>query len=165
MQNVAPYADVPIPIHLQSVSGMRYRLLSCVECSREFLERQGDSFYRLGTNELPDEAHIDNTGGISTHCGNCRQQYVVFFSPITVTYRGDALAYQKPQTIFLAPVLNKTPRNTHCLECHHAYLSISDRISMISDNTIPLEHITEGLGLLEIRCKSRECKQRWQIRT
>lgn len=163
MQKNAPYADTPIPIHLQAVSGMKYRLLNCVECSREFLERQGDAYYRIGNKELPEEAHADDSGGIPTRCGNCQQSYTVFFATSIAVYRSDQLLYQKPQTIFLAPAVTKAPRNAYCLECHHAYLSVCDRVSMISDDTVPLEHIS-AMGPVEVRCKSNKCKQRWQIR-
>jgi hypothetical protein len=163
---VAPYADTPIAVHLQAVSGMRYRLLSCVECSREFFERQGDNYYRVGVQEMPEEAHVDSTGGIPTMCGQCQQKYVVFFSVVSGTYRGDPLSFQKPQTIFLIAAPVKRPRDTYCLECHHAYLSVSDRISMISDNAMPIELFNESqLGTIEVRCKARNCKQRWAVRT
>lgn len=163
MQNVAPYAETSIPVHLQSLHGMRYRLLSCVECAAEFLERQGDSYYRIGNPDLPEEAHIDASGGIEARCGNCKQRYTVFFALSISAYRADPLAFQKPQTIFLSPSETKKPRDTYCLECHHAYLSLCDRISMISDDTVPLEHIS-AIGPLEVRCKFNKCKQRWQIR-
>src|SRR5690606_22615042 len=99
-----------------------------------------------------------------TLCGNCKQQYIVFFQQSErSTYKGDMLLYQKPQAIFLEPEEEKLMRDTFCLECHHAYYSISDRISMIVDSVMDIAHITDRLGPMEVRCKFRNCKQRWEI--
>lgn len=164
MQKNAPYAEIAIPIHLQSINGSRYRILSCVECAEEFLSREGEVCYRVGVRDLPEETHIDEVGGIQTKCGHCQQKYTVFFSLQHQQYKADPLLFQQAQTIFLTTEPIKHTRNTFCLDCHHAYLAVSDRISMVSDSVIDIEHIAQGLGPVEVRCKFQKCKQRWQIR-
>lgn len=164
MQRSAPYASTPIPVYLMAVNGPRYRTLSCVECSGEFLSRESDSFFRIGVRDLPSKAQMNEHGAIETHCGRCRQKYEVFFNLNMQVSRGNLLAYQLSQTLFLAPERIKRSRDTYCLECHHAYFSVSDRVQMISDDSVPIKNITEGLGPLEVRCKFQKCKQRWSIR-
>lgn len=162
MENIAPYADTTIPIYLKAVNGPRYRVLNCVECAESFLERQNDSFYRIGVSDMPEEARISESEGVETKCGSCQQRYTVYFSPIDQNYRGDPLLYQKPQTIFRASEPHRHPRDIYCMECHHAYLSLSDRISMVVDEVVTLENLS-GIGPIEIRCKAKNCKQRWQV--
>lgn len=164
MRNAAPYASTPIAIHFQSTNAPRYRLLSCVECAEPFLSREGDTCYRSNVKDLPEEAHVDEVGGIQTYCGACKQKYVVFFSLQRQQYKANPLAYQQAQTIFLAVEEVKQVRNTFCIECHHAYLAISDRVSMVSDSAVTAGLISHGLGPVEVRCKSQKCKQRWQLR-
>ena len=164
MQRSAPYASTPISVFLRAVNGPRYRTLSCVECAQEFLSRENEAFFRIGVRDLPGRAQIDEVGGIETHCGNCRQKYRVFFNLQMQVNRGNALAYQLAQTVFLEPEAVKRSRDTYCMECHHAYFSVSDRVHMISDDQVPIKNITEGLGPLEVRCKFQRCKQRWSIR-
>lgn len=162
---VAPYAETTIPIYAQAVTSPRYRLLSCVECAETFLERQGDMFYRVGNKDLPEEAHVNEVGGIETRCGNCQQRYTVYFSLEKMErsdYTPDPLLYQRPQTIFIASEPTKRMRDSYCLECHHAYLTLSDRISMISDGVMMLDHLS-GLGPMQVRCKFKGCKQRWEL--
>lgn len=164
MENVAPFASITIPVYLQNLGGPRYRLLSCVECSASFLERDGDSYYRVGVKDLPESGHINASGGLPTHCGKCGQQYTVYFSDRRVPYTSDPLGFQRPQSIYLSTTDHKHMRDTYCLECHHAYYSISDRIAMVADSSVPIEYVSTGFGPMEVRCKFQKCKQRWQVR-
>lgn len=164
MITLAPYAAKPIPVYLTSTNAPRYRVLSCVECAEPFIERQGDDFYRIGNKDLPEVARVDSVGSIETVCGHCQQAYVVYFGLEKQAYKPDPLAYQRPQTVFLAVEENKNMRDTYCLECHHAYLSVSDRISMISDGVLTISHLV-GLGPVQVRCKFKGCKQRWELMT
>jgi hypothetical protein len=50
------------------------------------------------------------------------------------------------------------------MECGKAYYSISDRIKLISDNTIPFEMLDPAkFGPMEVWCKFHHCKQRWSV--
>jgi hypothetical protein len=77
MQKSAPYADTPIIVSVQSSVGLRYRTWSCMECGQPFLEREGDAFFRVGSKDMPGEAHLSNGSTIAGLCGNCSQRYTV----------------------------------------------------------------------------------------
>lgn len=164
MQNAA-YANIPIPLSLQSTTGMRYRTLSCVECGRSFLDREGDQLYRVGVKDMPEEAHAGVDGVIPTICGNCRQAYAVTFSLAVQVSRSAMPLNMQPQSIYLYSEPIKHFRDTHCMECGKVYFSFSDRIKLIVDSVNPTEQYDVGqAGAMEARCNWRGCKQRWVVR-
>ena len=158
----APYASKVIPLFLNSLTGLKYRTLSCMECGEDFFERNSDRMVRLGNKNLPSEAHIDSSGKIDCNCGRCNQQYSVTLSLSVVSNSGVPL-YMQPQSIYVISEPQKKFRNVYCLECGKAFFSISDRIQQVTDNVTPVNLIT-GMGAMEARCKFQHCKQSWAIR-
>jgi ferredoxin-like protein FixX len=160
---VAPYAESPIPLYLTSLTGMKYRTLNCMECGAEFLERNGDTMYRLNDPDLPAEVKIDGHS-IKAKCGNCSQWYGVQVS-LTITYEhGGIPLYMQPQSVYVTSETSKRLRYMYCLECGHAFQSISDRISQVVDNRIPFEFLDPTkLGVIESMCHFSNCGQAWAL--
>lgn len=157
--DVAPFADMPITVSLQSITAMKYRMLNCTECGQSYMERNNDAMYSM-SKEV--KKSLDN----SYHgtCPSCSQQYRVYITTDR-NERSDLPLYLQPQTIYLVSTTVKQFRDTHCHECGKTFHSISDRISSIVDNITPLDQIEpDRLGPMEARCKSRYCSQRWYIR-
>lgn len=159
----APYADTPIILNLASVTGMRYRNLHCLECGREFMERNNDTMYRIGDSDLPNEIAIGSES-VKARCGNCQQWYGIQVS-ISVTYERDAIPlHLQPQSIYISSEPTKKMRYLACLECGHMYHSISDRISQVVDNRVPFEYLNPlRLGPVEVLCRESDCKQVWSL--
>jgi hypothetical protein len=165
MELTAPYADYPIVLSLQSLSTERYKTYYCFECGHAFLQRDNDTLYRINSNDEPGRLYSDDSG-ILVRCGRCKQKYSghVAVSPPRRTY-SEAQTVTL-QSIYLTPVADKQQRYTHCMECDHTFVSITDRISMIVDNVIPLEHMDKGrIGLMEVRCNLKRCRQPWAMIT
>lgn len=165
MEKSAPYADTPIIVSVQSSVGLRYRSWSCMECGQPFLEREGDSFYRVGAKGHPGEAHVGAGGTIAGVCSKCTQQYTVTVSFNVQSKREGIPLFMQPQSIFISSEPAKKLRDVYCYECGKAFFSISDRIRMLVDNTVPTGMLDNSrLGPLEARCKFQHCKQRWYVR-
>jgi hypothetical protein len=162
-KTAAPYASIPIPLSLTSVSGLKYRTLNCLECGRPFMERNNEVIYRTGTNTYPTEVKLDAAGQIKTNCGQCSQEYIVAIAITVATVHGALPLNEQPMSIFIASAPTKKLRDTYCLECGHAYFSISDRITSLVDDVVPIEMI-KGMGPMEPRCKFHHCKQRYHVR-
>lgn len=162
---VAPYATSPITMSIRSSMGLRYRTWQCIECGHPFLERDGDSFFRVGSTDMPSEAHVSVGGSITGLCGQCSQQYAVTIAfGVTSTRQGVPL-YMQPQSIFVASEPAKKLRDLHCYECGKSFFSISDRITMLVDNIVPGELMDlSRMGPMEARCKFNHCQQRWYVR-
>lgn len=158
----APYADKPIPLYLNSSTGMKYRMLNCLECGQEFLERQGDVMYRINDESQPSEMHISSD--MIAKCGRCTQQYSVTLS-MSVVYTQDGVPlHMQPQSIYLIPMEHKKLRYVHCLECGKTFHSISDRISNVVDNRVPFEYLNPSkLGPIEALCSWNRCGQTWSF--
>lgn len=159
----APYADTIIPLYLNSVTGMRYRTLNCMECGAEFLERNNDTMYRLNDPDLPTEIAIDGASA-KVKCGKCQQWYGVQVS-VAVTYEaGGVPLYMQPQSVYLRVDVIKKLRYLHCLECGKSFHSISDRISQVIDNRVPFEHLDPAkIGPIEALCHAQNCGQTWAL--
>lgn len=165
MQNVAPYASTPIALSLRSLTGLRYRTLSCMECGNPFLERNSERIFRMGNNDMPEEAHTSADGAIYSTCGKCTQQYTVTISLTATSVHSEVPLYLQPQSMFITSEPQKKLRDTYCLECGKAFYSISDRIKLLVDNVTPIDLIDASqLGPMEARCKFQHCKQRWYVR-
>ena len=162
-QAVAPYALSAIPLFLTSTTGMRYRTLNCMECGAEFLERNNDTMYRLNDDTMPSEIRL-NGSSIKARCGRCSQWYGVLVS-IEVTYEAGGIPlYMQPQSVYIRPDANKKLRYLHCLECGKPFHSISDRISHVTDNRVPFEHLDPNkIGVLEALCHAQNCGQAWAL--
>lgn len=162
---IAPYADKAIPLSLKSLTGLRYRTLNCMECGQPFLERNKDQIFRIGTNDMPGEVHIDPSGVIVGVCGNCTQKYTVTIALTVEQDREGIPLYMQPQSLYLTSEPTKKLRDIFCLECGKAYYSISDRIQQMVDNIVPPEYLdVSRLGPMEARCKYQHCRQRWYVR-
>lgn len=160
----APYADIEIPLFFSSITGMKYRVFNCMECGQPFLERQGDMLYRLNDSDRAAEVHIIDGVNMTVQCGKCSQLYVLNASTNIIYEANGPSLYMHPQSIYLVPVPNKRLRYLHCLECGSAFHSISDRISSMSDNRIPMEYVAlDRLGPIETRCTQNKCYQQWAI--
>lgn len=160
---VAPYAESAIPLFLDSITGMRYRTLCCMECGAEMLERNNDAMFRLNDPSLP--AEITLTGqGIKAMCGNCTQWYAIQVS-LTVTLEQDSVPlYLQPQSVYITTDSLKKMRYLHCLECGHAFQTISDRISQVTDNRVPFEFVNpDRIGPIEALCHFPRCGQTWAL--
>lgn len=159
----APYAETAIPLYLSSVTGMRYRTLNCLECGQEFLERNGETMYRIGDDSLPAEISIGSES-IKASCGRCGQWYGVQVSSVVNLERDSVPLYLQPQSIYLAVEAAKRLRYVHCLECGKAFQSISDRISQVVDNRVPFEYFNPArLGAIERTCTFNNCGQTWSL--
>lgn len=163
MESAAPYADTPIPLYLGSVTGMRYRTLSCIECGREFLERNNDTMYRVGDESQPREVSI-SAEPVSATCSNCRQRYTVQIS-LSISFERDGIPlYMQPESMYLTAEEHKKLRYVHCLECGHVFQSISDRISQVVDNRVPFQYLNPSkLGPIERTCTANTCGQAWAV--
>lgn len=156
----APYAANPIPLHLGSSTGMRYRTLNCMECGREFLERNNDTLYRSNDQGQPPQA-ISSTP-IPAVCGYCSQQYILTIAIQVTIERYAVPLHQQPQSVYIAPETSKQQRTIHCLECGKVFQGISDRISQVVDNQIPMQYVVAShLGPVTAMCSFKKCKQAW----
>jgi hypothetical protein len=161
----SPFADKPIALSLRAVDGMRYRLISCFECGREVLERNGDQIFRLGVNDMPGEVHVGSDGQIRSHCGKCSQQYIVSIAMQVERGKITMELNKQPQTIYVTAEATKQLRDVYCYECGKAFFSISDRITSVVDDIVPLNMIEQTrIGPLEARCRFQHCKQRFHVR-
>jgi hypothetical protein len=165
MANVAaPYADTPIPLSLQSSTGLRYRTYNCIECGNPFLERNSEQVMRL-SNEMPQVAHANVDGVVDASCPKCAQKYYLSITIEINRAHSDLPLYLQPQSIFLVSAPVKRLRDLYCLECGKAFYSVSDRIKSFVDNVTPMEFIDPGrLGPMEARCRFQHCKQRFYVR-
>lgn len=164
MEKTAPFASIVIPLSLSSTTGLKYKTLNCIECGQPFIERNGDSMYRV-SKDWPEQAHVAADGTIPTTCSNCSQKYSITMASITSNPAGVPL-YMQPQSVFVTISATKKLRDTYCLECGKAFYSVSDRISSLSDNTIPFDLLDPlKMGPMEVWCKFQHCKQRWSIMT
>lgn len=164
MESIAPYADIPITVSLSSLTGLKYRDYSCIECGQPIIERSSERIFRFSS-DMPEEAHIGADGTIPTTCSRCSQKYSII---ITTRESEGSLSnmplYMQPQALFISVEPVKKLRDTHCMECGHAFYSISDRVSMLVDNVVPFEMLDPTkLGPMEARCKFHHCKQRWSV--
>lgn len=159
----APYAAIAIPLYLNSVSGMKYRTLSCMECGRDFLERDGDILYRTNDDSLPNKVVMQQAATVAK-CGDCQQTYAVYLS-IEMRYeQGGVPLYLQPQSLYLAIEPAKKLRDIYCLECGKKFHTISDRIGLVSDNRLPMELMDPGkAGPIEARCGFNKCSQTWAL--
>jgi hypothetical protein len=159
----APYAAKVIPLHLSSVTGMRWRPLYCLECGRQFVERNGDMLYRLNDTTQPQQQVISSSP-IPAICGYCSQQYSVMVAiHVTVNITTIPLHLQT-QSLYMAIEPSKQRRTIHCLECGHVFQAIADRISQVVDNHLPAEYTDSSkLGSIDTMCSSKHCKQLWAI--
>jgi DNA-directed RNA polymerase subunit RPC12/RpoP len=161
---LAPYSSTPINLSLTSSTTISYRPLHCLECGKKFLERDGDSFWRVGDIDNPRQAHVDAGGTILSVCRNCSQKYVITISLMITRERNGVPLYMQMQSIYFKPELDKHTRYTRCLECGKAFQTISDRISQVVDNAIPLEYLDPTkLAPLESICSFNRCRQRWAL--
>lgn len=166
MQKNAPYANTAIILSLGSVTGLKYRTINCIECGNPIIERSGDSFSRL-TGNMPENAHISADGTIKSICNKCLQKYTIVLSQSVQSIKYDSIPlYMQPESIFMEVEPSKRLRDVYCMECGKAFFSVSDRIKMISDNTIPFSILDpDKLGSMEVWCKFHHCKQRWSVMT
>lgn len=159
----APYADTIIPLFLNSLTGMRYRTLNCMECGAEFLERNNDTMYRLNDPSLPAEIALDGNS-VKAMCGNCQQWYGVQVSLAVTLEQGGVPLYLQPESVYIVTNTVKKLRYLHCLECGKPFHSISDRISQVVDNRVPFEFVNpERLGPMEVLCHAQNCGQTWAL--
>lgn len=160
---MSPYADVPIVLSLGSITGMRYRTYNCMECGGPLLERSSDKVFRF-SNDMPQEAHVGASGAIDAVCDKCKQKYAVTISEEVQSAYSNLPLYMQPQAIFVTVEPQKKLRDVYCMECGHAFYSISDRIKLLVDNVVPFEYLDPmKLGPMEARCKFHHCKQRWNV--
>lgn len=165
MAKIAPFADIPIDVSFSSTTGLRYRTLNCIECGQPIIERSGEDIYRI-TNNYPERAKAGADGTIPTKCDRCTQSFKIVVSVTVVTSQSGIPLYMQPQSMFLAVSPTKKLRDTYCMECGKAFYSVSDRISSLSDNTVPFEMLDPTrFGPMEARCKFQHCKQRWSVMT
>jgi hypothetical protein len=163
--NIAPYADDAIHVSITSTTSSVYRSLHCIECGRKFLERDNNTFWRMGLGlQQPRQAHVDVSGNINAICPNCCQKYLVSVSVIVVLERPGIPLNTINQSIYFTPVLEKERRYTRCLECGKAFHVMHDRVSRIIDNTMPVELMDmTKLAPLEAICSFNRCRQQWSF--
>lgn len=159
----APYADTAIPLYLSSITGMKYRVLNCLECGCEFLERQGDVIYRASDEDVK-EINVMDGVGIDSRCPKCTQLYKVTVS-INIMYDRDSMPLHiQPQSVYLVSESVKKLRYMHCLECGKSFQTISDRIGQMVDNRIPFEYVNPSrLGPIQSICSFNKCSQVWAV--
>lgn len=160
---IAPYANITIPLYFGSVTGMRYRTLNCMECGAEFMERNNDMMYRL--NDMDSPAEIMLNGAVElAKCGNCQQQYAIQVSLLVSLEIGGVPLYLQPQSVYISIEPIKRLRLMHCLECGKAFQSISDRISQVIDNRVPFEQLDPAkMGPIQRTCVFNRCGQEWAL--
>lgn len=165
MAKIAPFASTVISLSLGSITGLKYKTLNCVECGNPILERNSDRMFRLNAQDQPELARPSVDGTISVKCGKCSQKYSLVIS-FSATPSIDMPLYMQPQSLFITAVPDKKLRDTYCMECGKAFYSISDRIQLLSDNTMPFDMLDPAkLGPMEVWCKFQHCKQRWSVMT
>jgi hypothetical protein len=159
----APYAVKSIPLYLNSLTGMRYRQIHCIECGTPVFERNSDMIYRYD-NDRPEQVAIIDSEAIRATCPHCTQVYDLRIS-LTTRYDPDAPAlYMHPQTIQLAIEPIKTLRDIHCMEDGKSMDMISDRVAFISDNRVQFEYVDPAkVGPIGKYCPARSCHQYWSI--
>jgi ferredoxin-like protein FixX len=161
LTEASPYAAEAIQIFLTSETGMRYRQLSCIECGVDFIERAGDTLYRLGDSDNPEAVALSDLP-VDTHCSNCKQQYELHVALSVGLNEGGIPLYMQPQTIYIDVAQSKKLRYVHCLECGKSFHTISDRVSVISDNRVPVEYLDPTkAGPMEAICRFNNCSQLW----
>lgn len=165
MTKIAPHADTHIHLSLSSVTGLRYKTVHCVECGQPIIERNNDQMMRIGNNNYPSVARVSADGSIPCVCVNCSQKYSIVATLDTqISSNVGVPLYMQPQSIFMAITPMKTLRDIYCMECGKAFYSVSDRMKMLSDNTMPVNMIDpEKYGPMEVWCKFHHCKQRWSV--
>ena len=160
---LAPYADTAIPLFLDSITGMRYRTLNCMECGAEFMERNNDIMFRLNDDDLPAEVQLSGAS-VKAKCGNCQQWYGIQVSLLVTMEQGGIPLHLQPQSVYIVVDTTKKLRYLHCLECGRPFHSISDRISQVVDNRIPFELLDpKHIGPIEALCHAQNCGQTWAL--
>jgi len=164
MEKIAQFASIAIPLSLSSTTGLKYKTLCCVECGHPILERSSDRMFRIGATDLPELARVGADGTIPSVCRKCTQKYTITISMNMQSPGVNVPLYMQPQSIFLAVEPVKKLRDTYCMECGKAFYSISDRIKLLSDNTVPFDLLDPTrFGPMEVWCKFHHCKQRWSV--
>lgn len=160
----APYADTPIELSMLSTSSNRYKTYYCIECRHPFLQRDGDTIYRVNNNNEPSTAHFGG-GMVLTRCDRCKQKYVGTISIATTRIARTDQLHMVVQTIYIVPAAIKIERYIRCLECGGSFITLADQISKIVDNSLPLEFESpDRVVAPEARCKIGNCRQRWALR-
>jgi hypothetical protein len=165
MPKIAPHANISIPLSLGSITGLRYKTMHCIECGEPIIERNNEKMLRVGSNDMPEIAHVGADGSIPCVCRKCSQKYSIVVALSTKMSANVGIPlYMQPQSIFMIPEPVKRLRDVYCMECGKAFYSISDRVKLVSDNTMPTEILDPNrLGPMEVWCKFHYCKQRWSI--
>ena len=157
----APHADIAIPLHFTSSTGM-HRVLHCAECGASLLYREGDTVQRLHDPSRPYRATIAGTA-IAVMCGNCKQQYSAHLATDVHRTTTQPL-YLQVQTVMLTPSVVKTSRYLYCVECGFKFQTFSDRISMVSDNQVPTDMLAaDKVAPIGSLCAFKRCAQRWAL--
>lgn len=162
---VAPYATETIPLHLGSLTGLKYREIHCIECGRAVIERSGDNLYRIGASGMPSEVRMTGEA-IEATCSGCTQSYSLQIS-LTIVYsreRPSVPLHLQAQTLVIAPAESKRTRLLYCMECGGAFHTVSDRITQLFDNAVPARLVApDRLGPMEAQCRQSRCKQTWAL--
>lgn len=68
-----------------------------------------------------------------------------------------------PMTLVLKSVDRKVYRDIHCMECGKPFIAISDKFISIIDAAFPVQMARGGERVIEGRCSSHYCKQRYHV--
>lgn len=71
--------------------------------------------------------------------------------------------YQMPITMALKSTDRKVYRDLYCIECGRPFIAISDKFISIIDAAFPVQIARSNERVLEARCGSHTCKQRYHI--
>lgn len=72
--------------------------------------------------------------------------------------------HQLPITIVNKAMRQKVYRPVYCVECKWPLAEITDKVVIISDGDISLEHlIPDALGIVDIHCSNHRCKQYYRM--
>lgn len=164
MAKTAVHADKTIFLSFNSLTGHKYSTVYCVECGQPMYERSSDKIYRIGAVGYPETAKHDASGSILTKCHNCQQKYSMIINTLLSPTAVLQPFYMQPESLFMVIEPVKHLRDIHCVECGKLFYGISDRVNLISDNTIPVKLVSKDrYGSFESWCKFGRCRQRWSI--
>lgn len=71
--------------------------------------------------------------------------------------------YQMPITLAIQAMDRKVWRSQYCIECGRPFIDINDKFMMISDAAFPVQLARTSERIIEARCNSHACKQRYNL--
>lgn len=72
--------------------------------------------------------------------------------------------YQLPISLVNKAIRQKVYRPLFCIECRWPLAEITDKVVIVSDNSVIIEQlIPDRIGMVEIHCSNHRCKQYYRM--